>query len=136
MCTRLLRSAGNTINPHYAILFFVVISILFSLLYWLFLPLLEGSTSLGYSISRLTNPPVSFIDCLYFSVTTQTTVGYGDIVPISISGKICAVIQVVFGYFYLAFLVALFVSNAVIKSRKTQTCLSSTQETAKVIRIR
>ncbi len=136
MRIRLFRSADNTINPHYAILFFVVMSILFSLLYWFFVPLLEGSPSLGYSISRLASPPVSFIDCLYFSVTTQTTVGYGDIVPISVSGKICAVIQVVFGYFYLAFLVALFVSNAVIKSKKTQTCFSSTQETAKVIRVR
>ncbi len=34
----------------------------------------------------------TYIDALYFCVITATTVGYGDIVPLTISGKIFTII--------------------------------------------
>ena len=45
-------------------------------------------------------------DWLYFSFVTMTTLGYGDIVPLSATVRTLAYMQAVFGQFYLAILVA------------------------------
>ncbi len=132
-----LAIATNPAKPHHAILFFVAMSILFSLLYWALFPLLEGTPSLSYGANRFSGPQsVSFLDCLYFSVTTQTTVGFGDIIPTTTLGKVCTVIQAAFGYFYLAFLISLFTSKVVTKSKTIQTYLHHKEETDKVLQIR
>lgn len=127
----------NPTTPQHAILFFLAISVAFSLLYWVLLPLLEGTPSLGYGANRLSAPPsVGFLDCLYFSVTTQTTVGYGDITPVSGLGKVATVIQAAFGYFYLAFLISLFTSKVMMKSKGHPTHSHRTEESGKVLRLR
>ena len=43
---------------------------------------------------------------LYFSIVTQTTLGYGDIIPVIPLAKNLAAIQAIMGVFYLATLVA------------------------------
>jgi len=43
---------------------------------------------------------------LYFSFVTMTTLGYGDISPVSATARALAYIQAVFGQFYIAILVA------------------------------
>jgi hypothetical protein len=43
---------------------------------------------------------------LYFSFVTMTTLGYGDIAPVSATARALAYIQAVFGQFYIAILVA------------------------------
>ena len=43
---------------------------------------------------------------LYFSFVTMTTLGYGDIVPVSGIAKVLAYMQAIFGQFYIAILVA------------------------------
>ncbi len=43
---------------------------------------------------------------LYFSFVTMTTLGYGDITPVSATAKFLAYSQSVFGQFYIAVLVA------------------------------
>jgi voltage-gated potassium channel len=55
-------------------------------------------------------------DWLYFSFVTMTTLGYGDISPISGSARVLAYMQAVFGQFYVAILVAGLVSGYI--SRK------------------
>jgi voltage-gated potassium channel len=47
---------------------------------------------------------------LYFSFVTMTTMGYGDILPISATARALAYLQAVFGQFYVAILVAGLVS--------------------------
>jgi hypothetical protein len=42
----------------------------------------------------------------YFSFITLTTVGYGDIVPISASARALAVVEAILGQFYIAVLIA------------------------------
>ena len=43
---------------------------------------------------------------LYFSFVTMTTLGYGDILPISATARGLAYMQAVVGQFYIAMLVA------------------------------
>ena len=57
---------------------------------------------------------------LYFSFVTMTTLGYGDISPVSAIAKALAYLQAVFGQFYIAILVAGLVS-AYISSRQSNT---------------
>ncbi len=47
---------------------------------------------------------------LYFSFVTMTTLGYGDISPVSATARALAYMQAVFGQFYIAILVAGLVS--------------------------
>jgi len=47
---------------------------------------------------------------LYFSFVTMTTLGYGDIAPVSALARVLAYMQAVFGQFYIAILVAGLVS--------------------------
>lgn len=133
----LLRMAKISASPQRAILFFLAMSVVFSLLYWVLFPLLEGTPSLGYSANRVSSPQsVGFLDCLYFSVTTQTTVGYGDITPVSVLGKIGTVVQAAFGFCYLAFLVSLFTSKAMMGSKVIKTHLRHAIEKGKVLPMR
>lgn len=41
--------------------------------------------------------PVSFSDAIYFSVVTLSTVGYGDVLPVSEPIRLIALVEVVFG---------------------------------------
>jgi hypothetical protein len=45
----------------------------------------------------------------YFSLVTLATVGYGDILPATHAARMVAMFQAVFGQFYIAVVVALFV---------------------------
>ena len=56
---------------------------------------------------------------LYFSFVTMTTLGYGDISPVSATARALAYMQAVFGQLYVAILVAGLVS-AYISSRQGQ----------------
>ena len=52
---------------------------------------------------------------LYFSFVTMTTLGYGDISPVSATARALAYMQAVFGQFYIAILVAGLVSAYISK---------------------
>jgi voltage-gated potassium channel len=55
---------------------------------------------------------------IYFSFVTMTTLGYGDVLPISATARALAYLQAVFGQFYIAVLVAGLVS-AYISNRQS-----------------
>jgi hypothetical protein len=59
---------------------------------------------------------VEWVDLLYYSFTTLTTLGYGDIVPVSLPAKHFAVTQAIIGVMYLAIiisrLIGLFITQA------------------------
>ena len=46
---------------------------------------------------------ISFEDCVYFSMVTSTTVGYGDMVPVTPATKLLVGIQVLVSFFLIAF---------------------------------
>jgi hypothetical protein len=60
--------------------------------------------------------PVEWMDLLYYSFATLTTLGYGDIVPVSLPAKHFAVTQAIIGVMYLAIiisrLIGLFIGQA------------------------
>jgi hypothetical protein len=47
---------------------------------------------------------------LYFSFITLSTVGYGDIVPVSSVARMLAIVEAMFGMFYMTLLIARLVS--------------------------
>lgn len=121
MMKSLLKLINNPTSIYYMILFYLLISVIFSIFYYLLFPAIEGVASLKHNNSpHYVN---NYIDALYFSITSQTTVGYGDIVPATFLSKMAVMLQVVFGYFYLAFTIAIFTLHSILKSDKFQKLL-------------
>jgi Ion channel len=56
-------------------------------------------------------PNATLVDYLYFSYTTQTTVGYGDLTAAQDLGRMLAVSEALTGQLYLVTVIALLVSN-------------------------
>jgi voltage-gated potassium channel len=54
-------------------------------------------------------PHLLHVDMVYYSLITQCSVGYGDILPRSDTARMVAGIQAVAGQFYMAVVVAVFV---------------------------
>lgn len=63
----------------------------------------------GVAFEDYSSEPLFFSDFVYLSMVTLTTVGYGDIVPISPIARSLSTFQALLGQFYLAILVARFV---------------------------
>lgn len=57
-------------------------------------------------------------DLTYFSLVTQATVGYGDVLPASHTARMLAMFQAVAGQFYFAVIVALFVGTYLAQPRR------------------
>lgn len=120
--TRFIMSIiNNDRSLYYIILFFLAVAVVFSGFYCFALPLLEGSPALIHIFQP--DRPITYLDCFYFSATTQTTVGYGDIVAFSKLAKIISLFQCIFGYFYLAFSAAIFACKGIMKSKKFEILL-------------
>jgi 4-amino-4-deoxy-L-arabinose transferase-like glycosyltransferase len=54
--------------------------------------------------------PRGFATTLYFSITTMTTLGYGDIVPVHAGARLMTSVQAVVGQLYVAIFIARLVS--------------------------
>ena len=69
---------------------YILVLISFSLIYWLL------GTSENFKFDTTSNDnsdSLTFINALYFSFITQSTTGYGDIVPISSLTKVLVMCQ-------------------------------------------
>jgi uncharacterized membrane protein len=51
------------------------------------------------------------VDFVYFSFVTLTTTGYGDLTAGTDTGRMCAILEALFGQLYLVSIVALLVAN-------------------------
>jgi hypothetical protein len=54
---------------------------------------------------------LAWVDVVFFSFMTLTTVGYGDITPVSPEARLVALFEAVTGVFFLAFLVARLIAS-------------------------
>ena len=83
---------------------------------FLFLTLLGNGfmligAALFYLIEHGTNPKLGdFLDALWWSVATVTTVGYGDIGPVTTLGKWIGILMMIFGTALFSSFTALFAS--------------------------
>ncbi|MEO1956361.1 MAG: potassium channel family protein [Methylophilaceae bacterium] len=94
--------AINLHNIFGAICIYILLGIIWSVLYLLTYMLIPGS----FSGIQEAEQQIQLHDFLYFSFVTLTTLGYGDLLPLSATAKTLAFIEAIFGQFYMATLVA------------------------------
>jgi len=68
---------------------------------------LEISSAHSFAISNAETSSQTFIfQMWYFSMVTLTTLGYGDIAPITMTARVFVVLEAIMGQFYLAVMIA------------------------------
>lgn len=73
----------------------------------------------SFSLPDSTTLNQSFIfQMWYFSMVTLTTLGYGDISPVTMSARVFVVMEAILGQFYLAVLVATLIGKGVAQKVK------------------
>ena len=91
--------------------------------------IIVGSAAIFQVESYQENPQiVTYLDALWWSVSTITTVGYGDLVPISDAGKIVGIVYMLFGIGILAVIVKALVSDITSRKGKKETEINSEQK--------
>jgi hypothetical protein len=91
-----------------ALCIYLLIGLIWALLYAIFALFVPHDSFQGI---ELANGQLRFDDLLYFSYTTLTTAGYGDITPINPIIRAIAYFEMLTGQFYLAIMVAGLVSQ-------------------------
>jgi Ion channel len=66
--------------------------------------------SFVFTVGPVSSHSMNNFNALYFSFTTLSTVGYGDIIPVSGVARMLAMVEAVFGMFYVTLLIARLVS--------------------------
>ncbi len=76
---------------------------------------------LGSTAFMLCEPNLGFMDSLWWSIVTVTTVGYGDISPATLGGRLVGVLLMMMGIGFLGILTAtiagIFVENKIMENR-------------------
>src|SRR4029077_12418487 len=61
------------------------------------LVLITLTGTLGFKFFSL-DPSVTWLDCLFMTVTTMTTVGYGEIIPLGQGGRLFVILFLMAGF--------------------------------------
>ncbi len=88
-----------------AISIYVLVGIFWYLLFMFLLMIDPDSFDI-----RNFNPEMVSIDMIYFSFTTLTTLGYGDITPVSYTAKMWSITEAMIGVMFLAVMISRVVS--------------------------
>lgn len=99
--TNLLQGLFNVLLRAY---FYVAIS--FGCIYTI---MIGGDYKTAGSFFNISNAGESgnvFLDFIYFSVVTISTVGFGDISPKAAAAKLLCIAEILFGFFFLSMLIA------------------------------
>lgn len=91
-----------------AICVYLLLGLLWSYFYLLLLYATPDAFSLDPTL--LANSGELSANLLYFSYTTLTTVGYGDIIPVSLMARSIVTIEQIIGVFYIAIMISRLVS--------------------------
>jgi hypothetical protein len=103
------RSRRLTIDGIFATMVaYMIVALAFAQVYLLILGWDPQSFALPVPASERTHQ-LLHVDMVYYSLITQCSVGYGDILPRSDTARMIAAVQAVIGQFYMAVVVAVFV---------------------------
>lgn len=102
-------------------------TILFGRIAFVLFALLFISAGLFYTAEVATNDNIStYDDALYFTISTVTTVGFGDIVPVTKLGEVITMLMILCGVLLIPYHLGLIIKYAVLKGkRKRQTTCKS-----------
>jgi len=79
---------------------------------------IEISNPASFSISNADSTKQNFIfQMWYFSMVTLTTLGYGDIAPVTMTARVFVVLEAIMGQFYLAVLIANLVGRRIAQEK-------------------
>lgn len=93
------------------VVIFSWVLILFSAIFYYFFGLRFGGNFQVFSLEQsLEQNIIFFFECLYYSVVTFTTLGYGDFIPIGFS-RVIAALEAFTGSFTIALFVVVFVKK-------------------------
>ncbi len=102
---RVEKVSGNSIIG--AVCIYLLLGVIWSLFYVLVNLLIPDSFG-----GQITGSPYQQLqDFLYYSFVTLTSLGYGDITPVGATARALSTLEVIFGQFYIAILVAALVAN-------------------------
>jgi voltage-gated potassium channel len=93
---------------------YILVGISWSILYFFETVIHSGAFN---GISDLSTKQ-QFMDLLYYSFVTLSTLGYGDVTPLTPVARTLAYLEALFGQFYIAILVASFVGMHISRSKK------------------
>ncbi len=85
---------------------YLLLGFTFGLFYILLYHLQPLAFSLGTTPTPISSEQRAFPILVYFSLTTLSTIGFGDITPVTLQARYAAVAEGITGQFYLAILVA------------------------------
>lgn len=93
------------------VILFSLFLIAFCAVSYFTLGIYHSSGTVGFSLENsMSENLISFLECLYFSVVTFTTLGYGDLVPIGAARPVAA-FEAFTGNFTIALFVVVFVKK-------------------------
>jgi voltage-gated potassium channel len=102
-----LSTEINANRLYGAVCAYLMLGVLWALMY----STLGGADPGAFSGALSTNPEEWNVEWLYYSFVTLTTLGYGDILPVSATARALAYSEAVVGVFYMAMLVAALVGS-------------------------
>jgi hypothetical protein len=114
-----LRDDVATTDELFAtICMYVLIAMLWACLYWV----VKYFQPDAFFVNPQNNPDarVNWWDLLYFSFTTLTSVGYGEITPVTSHARSLVMLEQIAGVMYVALLVARVTSMSIQRDRRAQ----------------
>jgi len=104
-----------------AIAVYLLIGITWAVIYQLIALLIPGAFSFPVSMTARPEEPEHQSALTYFSFVTMTTLGYGDIVPVSPVARVFVIFEALIGQLYPATLLARLVSLEIISRQERNT---------------
>ena len=83
---------------------------------WMSLWLENFTPQFHQTTGAYSGEPLTFWDCIYFSVVTFTTLGFGDIVSDNTAARFLVTLEVIFGYVMLGGLISIFANKLASRS--------------------
>lgn len=101
---------------------YIILGLIYGEIYALVAHFQQGAFTIASAISQNALSPASMKDSwtyIYFSFITQTSLGYGDVTPVSHLAQVIVISQTIFGQFYIAIVLAYLLHNYITNDKRT-----------------